>query len=84
MKFSIKDFFSIFNQIRSFFRIWSYFLKKSFMENFIFCAVVNNWKTLVVSTQSSKDLIFVLPKSKLWNFLPEAMVDFLWYREFQI
>ena len=39
MKFSIKDFFSKFNQIRSFLRIWSHLLKKSFMENFIFCAV---------------------------------------------
>ena len=41
MKFSIKDFFSKFDQIRSFLWIWSYFLKKSFIENFIFCTV--NW-----------------------------------------
>ena len=33
MKFSIKDFFS------KCLRIWSYLLKKSLMENFIFCAV---------------------------------------------
>ena len=39
MKFSIKDFFSKCDQIRSFLRIWSNLLKKSFMENFIFCAV---------------------------------------------
>ena len=39
MKFSIKDFFSKCDQIRSFLRIWSHFLKKSLMENFIFCAV---------------------------------------------
>ena len=39
MKFSIKDFFSKCDQIRSFPRIWSYLLKKSLMENFIFCAV---------------------------------------------
>ena len=39
MKFSIKDFFSKCNQIRSFLRIWSYLPKKSLMENFIFCAV---------------------------------------------
>ena len=39
MKFSIKDFFSKCDQIRSFLRIWSHLLKKSFMENFIFCAV---------------------------------------------
>ena len=39
MKFSIKDFFSKCDQIRSFLRIWSHLLKKSLMENFIFCAV---------------------------------------------
>ena len=37
--FSIKDFFSKCHQIRSFLWIWSYLLKKSQMENFIFCAV---------------------------------------------
>ena len=40
MKISIKDFFSKCDQIRSFLRIWSYLLKKSLMENFIFCAVL--------------------------------------------
>ena len=41
MKFSIKDFFSICDQIRSFLRIWSDLLKKSLMENFIFlCSVL--------------------------------------------
>ena len=39
MKFFIKDFFSRCDQIRSFLRIWSHLLKKSLMENFIFCAV---------------------------------------------
>ena len=38
-KFSIKDFFSKCDQIRSFLRIWSHLLEKSLMENFIFCAV---------------------------------------------
>ena len=32
MKFSIKDLFSKFDQIRSFLRIWSYLLKKSLIE----------------------------------------------------
>ena len=40
MKFSIKDFLSKCNQNRSFLRIWSHLLKKSLMENFIFCATV--------------------------------------------
>ena len=39
MKFSIKDFFNKCDQIRSFLWIWSHLLKKSLMENFIFCAV---------------------------------------------
>ena len=39
MKFSITDFFSKYERIRSFLRIWSHLLKKSLMENFIFCAV---------------------------------------------
>ena len=40
MKFSIKDFFNKCDQTRSFLRIWSHFVKKSLMENFIFCAVI--------------------------------------------
>ena len=39
MKFSIKDLFSKCYQIRWKLRIWSHLLKKSLMENFIFCAV---------------------------------------------
>ena len=36
LKFSIKDFFSKCDQIRSFLGIWSPLLKKSLMENLIF------------------------------------------------
>ena len=39
LTFFIKSFFSKFDQIRSFLWIWSHLLKKSLMENFIFCAV---------------------------------------------
>ena len=39
MKFSIKDFFSKCDQIRSVLRIWSHLLQKSLMENFIFLTV---------------------------------------------
>ena len=38
-KFSIKNFFSKFDQIRRKLRIWSHLLKKSLIENFMFCAV---------------------------------------------
>ena len=41
MKFSIKGFCSNCDQIRGFLQIWSHLLKKSLMENFIFCAVVS-------------------------------------------
>ena len=40
MKFSIKDFFSKRDRFHSFLRNWSHLLKKSLMENFIFCAVM--------------------------------------------
>ena len=33
------DFYSKYDQIRSFLRIWSDLVKKSVIENFIFCAV---------------------------------------------
>ena len=39
IKFSIKDFFSRCDQIRRKLGIWSHLLKKSSIENFIFCAV---------------------------------------------
>ena len=42
MNFSIKDFFSKYDQIHSFLQIWSYLLEKSLMENFNFCAVINS------------------------------------------
>ena len=39
MKFSVKDSFSKCEQIHRKLRIWSHSVKKSLMENFIFCAV---------------------------------------------
>ena len=48
MKFFIKDFYSKCDQNRSFLRIWSHLLKKSLMENFIFCAV----KHIFINTKS--------------------------------
>ena len=40
MKFSIKDFFSKCDEIRSFLQIWSHLLNKFLIENFIFCGVL--------------------------------------------
>ena len=51
MKFSIKDFSSKCDQIRSFLRIWSHLLEKSLMGNFIFCAV---------KTKSFRDILKIL------------------------
>ena len=39
VQFFIKDFFSRCDQIRRKLRIWSHLLKKSLMQNFIFCAM---------------------------------------------
>ena len=39
MKFSIKDFFGRYDQIRSILQFWSHFRKKFLRENFIFCAL---------------------------------------------
>ena len=40
VEFSIKDFSSKCDQIRSFLRIWSHLLEKSLIENVSFCAVL--------------------------------------------
>ena len=39
MKFSIKDFFGKYDQIRRKMRVWSHLLQKRLMENFVFCVV---------------------------------------------
>ena len=68
MKFSNKDFFSKCDQIRSFLRNWSHLLKKSLMENFIFCAVsislLSIWVDLV---------IFFLVEEKLFEIVYEIV-----------
>ena len=42
LKVSNKHFFSKCDQIRSFLWVWSHLLKKSLMDNFIFCSVIQN------------------------------------------
>ena len=69
MKFSIKDFFSKCDQIRNFLRIWSHLLKKSLMENFIFCTV--SLPVRLILTISLPTYLFIaLNESKISNFLP--------------
>ena len=50
MKFSIKDFFS-------YLRIWSRLLKKSLMENFIFCTVITAQNLSVLRISSGQNII---------------------------
>ena len=64
MKLSIKDFFRECDQIRNFLRIWSHLLKKSLMENFIFCAV---------SFTQTRNVFNVSKSSLLWaSTLPQV------------
>ena len=57
MKFSIKDLFSKCDQIHSFLWIWSHLLKKSLMENFIFCAVLQQHMTASEKTINALETI---------------------------
>ena len=66
MKFSIKDFFIKCDKIRSFLRIQSHLLKKSLMDNFIFCT----FNLISIS-------IFFLFKSIDCVFINTFLVNFL-------
>ena len=69
---SIQNFFSKCDQISSFLRIWSHLLKKYFMENCIFCAVIA-YSTLgtlccdVVLIVLVYDCLFWAPKYYIWQ-----------------
>ena len=66
IKFSIMDFFSKCDQIHSFQRTWSHLLKKSLIENFIFCAVTAfGWILLNDISVVSKVSVHTL----LWKLL---------------
>ena len=53
MKVSIKYLFSQCDQIRRKLRIWSHLLKKSLMENFIFCAMQGSLNGLSILFEQS-------------------------------
>ena len=61
MKFSINDFFSKCDQICSFLRIWSHLLRKSFMENFTFCAVAFSHTVLFTASDDFRILYLAIP-----------------------
>ena len=56
LKFSVKDFLSKCEQIRSFLGIWSHLLKKSFMESFIFFCSVLLFKKYCISPKMQKQI----------------------------
>ena len=60
VKFSMKDYFSKCDQICSFLRIWSHLLKKSLMEDFIFCAVLKLCQTSLMKTFLLNSLGFLV------------------------
>ena len=70
MKFSIKDFFSRYDQIRSFLRIWSHLLKKSVIENFIFL----HWKSLWPDPNNWISLNLYSFTDKVWT-ITEFCID---------
>ena len=81
MKFSVKDFFSKYGQIRWKMQIWSHVLKKFLMESFIFCAVTTlqwikfNFDSRNISNASmhraikERRLVKNLAKHLGWSFL---------------
>ena len=62
MKFSIKDFFSKCDQIRSFLRIWSHLLKKSLDLNFVQSSMASKARSSV------EDLTAFLKEILDWDF----------------
>ena len=61
-KFSINNFFSKFVQIRWKRRIWSHLMKKSLMENLIFCAVSVLQNTLGAVFNSKMSFVIIATK----------------------
>ena len=82
MKFSIKDFFSKCDQIRSFLRIWSHLLKKSLMENFIFCAVEDKEGLQHATLKSSLTSCIILIDIEYFYFEQIFVADVFCYASF--
>ena len=75
MKFSSKDFFSKCDQIRWKQRIWSHLLKKSLMEDFIFC-VVNIFEifNVLVQVRLTSNRTCILYKYFVYDLLPNNLI----------
>ena len=68
MNFPFKNFFSKFEQICKKLRILSYFLKKSLMENFIFCVVVAGMTYKSGSTIKSWKKWYSVKRIRIWSY----------------
>ena len=69
MKFSIKDFFSKCDQIRSFLGIWSYLVKQSLMKNVIYLAVFSENSYLLIDSYKSLCQVYLDKRSlKIWHW----------------
>ena len=79
MKFSIKDFFSKCDQIRGKMGISSHLLKKSLMENFNFCALL---QPLMKNEFFFADINSSLEDNCLLNFLPKKWKIHVYYLVF--
>ena len=86
MKFSIKDFVSKCDQIRSFLQIWSHLLKKSLMKNFIFCAVEiahqshSRFKNQVYCLEKNAKTNRIIP-----NYINITVIDrYLWMSRYKL
>ena len=64
-KFTIKDFLSKCDQIQGKLRIWSNLLKKSLMENFIFCKVLRKEKILHTVTSQLFYYVVVIARCRV-------------------
>ena len=79
MKISIKDFFSKCHQILRKLRIWSHLLKKSLIENFIFCAVLET-KDIILSWVCVMSLLSSVKVAEMHvgflSFIPKTITEY--------
>ena len=74
MKYSIKGLFIKCDQIHSFLRIWSHLLKKSLIENFIFCAVSPLQSTEIQPNEHSMRKQFRNKITPLFHIIPNVFL----------
>ena len=94
MTFSIKDFFSKYDQIRRKLRIWSHLLKKSLMENFIFvqCSIrilillrlkhgeISNKRRILSCGTYQRALLILNGVSMVWRLLKSGAYLYLIFK----